>query len=132
MTRYLVVLPIALTVLATGSVSAHHSFAATYVEDRTVRIEGDLVQFSFRNPHSFMHIEVREANGRIARYAVEWGGAGELGTRGVTKETLKAGDYVIISGTPARDPKDHRVRLVSLLRPRDGFGWGPLRTGKAD
>jgi len=127
MKRYLVILPIAIALLSGGRASAHHAFAATYLEDRTVTIDGQLVQLSFRNPHSFIHVEVREPGGRIARYAVEWGGAGQLGEQGVTKETLKAGDRVIISGSPGRDPRDHRVRLVTLRRPSDGFGWGPLR-----
>ena len=130
MKRYLVVLPLAIAVLSGGVVSAHHSFAATYLEDRTVTIDGHLVQATFRNPHSFIHVEVREPNGRIARYAVEWGGQGALGEQGVTKETLKAGDRLIISGSPGRDPRDHRVRLITLQRPSDGFGWEPPR-GKA-
>lgn len=130
MKSYLVVLPLAIAVLSGAVVSAHHSFAATYLEDRTVTIDGHLVQVSFRNPHSFIHVEVREPNGKIARYAVEWGGQGALGEQGVTKETLKAGDRLIISGSPGRDPRDHRVRLITLQRPSDGFGWGPPR-GKA-
>jgi len=89
-----------------------------------VTIEGELVQFLFRNPHSFVHVMVKEKDGSMVRYAVEWGGAGQLGGQGVTRETLKAGDHVIISGSPGRNPKDHRVRMVSLLRPKDGFGWG--------
>ena len=36
---------------------AHHSFAATYFEDKTETVEGELVQFLFRNPHSFVHVE---------------------------------------------------------------------------
>jgi hypothetical protein len=42
----------------------------------------------------------------------------------VTRESLHTGDHVIISGTPARNPDDHRVSMVTLRRPRDGFGWG--------
>ena len=42
---------------------AHHSFAATYLEDQTVTIEGELVQFLFRNPHSFVHVMVKEKDG---------------------------------------------------------------------
>ena len=64
---------------------AHHSFAATYLEDETVTIEGELVQFLFRNPHSFVHVMVKEKDGTMARYAVEWGGTGQLGGQGVTK-----------------------------------------------
>jgi hypothetical protein len=42
----------------------------------------------------------------------------------VGKDTLKVGDHVIISGNPARNAADKRVRLLSLLRPRDNYGWG--------
>jgi hypothetical protein len=102
---------------------AHHSFADTYLEDKTVTIEGELVQVLFRNPHSFVQVMVTEKDGSMVRYAVEWVGAGELGGQGVTRESLKTGDHVIISGVPGRDPSDHRVRMVTLRRPKDGFGW---------
>jgi hypothetical protein len=124
MKRCLAVLFVATAVFASARVWAHHSFAATYLEDQTVTIEGELVQFLFRNPHSFVHVNVKEKDGTVVRYAVEWGGAGQLGGQGVTRETLKAGDHVIISGSPGRNPKDHRVRMVTLHRPKDGFGWG--------
>ena len=126
MKRYLVVVLVAAAGLIAvgGRVSAHHSFAATYLEDQTVTIEGELVQFLFRNPHSFVHVMVKEKDGNMVRYAVEWGGAGQLGGQGVTRETLKPGDHVIISGSPGRNPADHRVRMVTLHRPKDGFGWG--------
>ena len=103
---------------------AHHSFAATYLEDQSVTVEGELVQFLFRNPHSFVHVMVKEKDGTMTRYAVEWGGTGQLAGQGVTRETLKPGDHVIIVGSPGRNPADHRVRMVSLRRPSDGFGWG--------
>lgn len=107
-----------------GEAYAHHSFAATYMVDKSVTIEGELVQFLFRNPHSFVHVMVKEKNGSIVRYAVEWAGAGELGGQGVTGQSLKLGDYVVIKGTPGRNPSDHWVRMFSLRRPKDGFGWG--------
>jgi len=124
MKRYLVVLAVAAGSLVAAQAYAHHSFAATYLEDQTVQVEGELVQFLFRNPHSFVHVMVKEKDGSMVRYAVEWGGAGQLGGQGVTRETLKAGDHVIITGSPGRNPKDHRVRMVTLHRPKDGFGWG--------
>ena len=124
MTRLLVVLLVG-GAFALGSKSyAHHSFAATYLEDQTVTIEGELVQFLFRNPHSFVHLVVKEKGGQLVRWAVESGGAGQLGGQGVTRETLKAGDLVVISGSPGRNPADHRIRMVTLRRPKDGFGWG--------
>ena len=108
----------------TTSAGAHHSFAATYRENQSVTIEGELVQLDFRNPHSFVHVLVKEQDGTTVRYAVEWGGVGQLGQQGVTRDTLKNGDHVIITGSPGRNPADHRVRLVTLRRPSDGFTWG--------
>ena len=61
---------------------AHHSFAGTYLEDKSVTIEGELVQVLFRNPHSFMQVIVKEKDGSLVRYAVEWTGAGQLGGQG--------------------------------------------------
>jgi len=102
---------------------AHHSFPDIYLDDRTVTIQGELAQIVLRNPHSFVHVVVKEKDGSLVRYAVEWVGAAELGGQGVTRETLKLGDYVIVSGWPGRNPSEHRVRMMSLRRPSDGFGW---------
>ncbi len=121
--RLLVVLTIAV-VGAGMTARAHHSFAATYHEDRTVKIEGKLVQFLFRNPHSFVHVEAPDDSGEMQRWAVEWGGVGQLAGQGITRETLKAGDVVVITGNPGRNPADHRMRMVTLRRPSDGFTWG--------
>ena len=122
--RYVAILIVALASLAGPRVFAHHSFSATYLEDQSITIEGELVQFIFRNPHSFVHVMVTEKDGSKVRYAVEWGGAGQLGGQGVTRETLKPGDVIVISGSPGRNPAEHRVRMVSLRRPKDNFGWG--------
>jgi hypothetical protein len=110
--------------LAAGAAFAHHSFTATYDEAATVQIEGQLVQFMFRNPHAWVHVMAPDENGDMQRWGVEWGGAGQLSGQGVTRESLKPGDHVIITGNPGRNPRDHRVRMRSLLRPSDGFGWG--------
>jgi len=108
-----------------GRAYAHHSFAATYFEDQKVTIEGDLVQFLYRNPHSFVHVEVKDAKtGETVRWAVEWGAGGQLGRQGVTRETLKPGDHVIVVGNPGRNPEDHRLRMVNITRPSDGWKWG--------
>jgi hypothetical protein len=103
---------------------AHHSFAATYQEDKMVTIEGKIMQFQFRNPHSFVTVEAPDTDGKIYRWGVEWGGAGQLGGQGVNRYTLKQGDIVTISGNPGRNPADHRVRMLTLRRKSDGFGWG--------
>ena len=111
--------------LAVGApLYAHHSFTATYDESKTITIEGMLVQFMFRNPHAFVHVLAPDENGVMQRWGVEWGGAGALTGQGVTRDSLKAGDHVIITGNPGRNAIDHRIRMRTLLRPSDGFGWG--------
>ena len=110
--------------LSSGQSLAHHSFAATYFEDKTEKIEGTLVQFLFRNPHSSIHVEVKGENGEIQRWAVEWGGGGQLGRAGITRETLKPGDRVIVTGNPGRKAEDYRLRMVTITRPSDGWKWG--------
>jgi hypothetical protein len=52
------------------------------------------------------------------------GGAGALTGQGVTRDSLKPGDVVVITGNPGRNAVDHRIRMRTLLRPADGFGWG--------
>ena len=124
MNRKLAVVLAATLMIAGMTVRAHHSFAATYDESKSVMIEGRLVQFLFRNPHSFVHVMAPDDKGQEQRWAVEWGGAGQLAGQGVTREALKPGDVVVISGNPGRNPADHRIRMVTLRRPSDGFGWG--------
>ena len=110
--------------MAGGRAYAHHSFAATYFEDKTQKVEGNLVQFLYRNPHSFVHVEAPDEKGTMQRWAVEWGAGGQLGRQGVTRETLKPGDHVVIMGNPGRNPEDHRLRMVNITRPSDGWKWG--------
>src|SRR2546423_1293183 len=92
-----------------GSVIDYISFVQTYAEEKTIKIEGKLVQFNFRNPHSFVQIEVKQENGMVDRWSVEWGGAGQLGAQGLSRDTLRPGDFVVITGHPGRNNEDHRL-----------------------
>ena len=102
---------------------AHHSFAATYYEDKVQTVEGDMVQFVFRNPHSFVHLEAPDEDGVMQRWAVEWGSGMQLSGQGLQATTLKAGDHVVVTGAPGRNPDDHRMRMKTITRPKDGFKW---------
>jgi hypothetical protein len=104
-------------------VHAHHSFAATYFEDKTETIEGNLVQFVFRNPHSYVHVEAPDEKGETARWAIEWASGQSLAGQGISRETLKAGDHVVVTGAPGRNADDHRMRMHSIERPKDGWKW---------
>jgi len=100
---------------------AHHSFPATYMVDQIVTIQGTVVQFLFRNPHSFVHVLAPDEHGKMVIWAVEWGAGGSLGD--INKDTLKPGDKVIVTGNPARDAASHRLRMRAIERPSDGWKW---------
>jgi hypothetical protein len=120
--------------IGSGHVFAHHSFAATYASDHTVTVEGELVQVLFRNPHSFLYVTTgeKDKDGNLVRWAVEWGGSGQLGNQGVTRETLKVGDHVLITGNPGRNPAEFRIRMNTIRRPSDGFVWGTKKDEVVD
>ena len=112
-----------LAVLAAAiTASAHHSFAATYDESKTIEILGKVVVFSFRNPHSLITVEVADG-GKKYRWAVEGPGSTQLANTGVQNDSLKYGDEVVISGNPSRTPDEHKLRMRTMKRP-DGFSYG--------
>jgi uncharacterized protein DUF6152 len=113
------IIPMAL--LLAGTLSAHHSFSATYDTGKTTSIEGKVVQFLLRNPHSFLHIEVKDKGGKTEVWNIEWAAAGQL--NGTIAASIKAGDLVTVNGNPARDPADLRLRMVNIKR-TDGESWG--------
>jgi len=131
MMRTLLLLAAAALVAGTAA-SAHHSFGATYEISKEIKLEGTIVQFVYRNPHSFVHIEAPDPEGVQQRWAIEWGGTSQLTGQGVKRDTLKVGDQVEIVGRPSRVPGEYRVLMVTLLRPADGFAWGRRPTEVVD
>lgn len=103
---------------------AHHSFQASYDMDTIIEIKGTLMQLNFRNPHSSVMVVAPDADGKIQRWGIEWGGASALQRQGLTRVSFRVGDEVVVRGQPGRDAGDHRMRMESILRPSDGFGWG--------
>ncbi len=102
---------------------AHHSFASTYLSDKIVTIEGRVVEFLFRNPHSVVLVETPGESGQPITWAADWGGGGQLSRQGIDEETLRPGDRVVVTGHPSRNPGDHRLHIESIKRPSDGWKW---------
>jgi hypothetical protein len=110
--------------VGSSAASAHHSYAATYDTSKDVKLEGKLVQFVYRNPHTFVHVQTTDDAGKLQRWAVEWSGTSQLDRAGVTRDTLKIGDSVVVTIHPSRVGGDYRGLMVKLVRPSDGFIWG--------
>jgi hypothetical protein len=124
MKRIRMLLGASFAMLSAVPAAAHHSFAAVYKADETMQIEGKVAQFLFRNPHSVLHVVVPDDSGSTTRWAIEWQGATQLGARGVSAQTLRPGDPVIVTGNPGRVAEEHRMLLITITRTTDGFGWG--------
>jgi hypothetical protein len=123
MRRKVLLVALAAGALLAARASAHHSFAATYIVDKEIKVEGKLTEFMYRNPHSFVKLEGPDHSGEMQTWTVEWGGGAQLSRDGVSRDTLKAGDHVIVTGNPGRDATEHRLRLHSIVRPSDGWKW---------
>ena len=130
--RRLILFVTTAVLLACTAAYAHHSYGATYDVSKQIKLEGKLVQFVFRNPHAFVHIEAADQNGVVQRWAVEWSGVTQLGAAGVNSATLKVGDEIVIVGRPSRVPGEYRALMVTLKRPLDGFTWGGREGEKVD
>ena len=110
---------------------AHHSYAATFDVDHHITLEGKVTQFGFRNPHSYIQLEVPDGKGGTVRWSVEWSGTASLTSQGIDRGTLKVGDVVTVVASPSRVKGEMRAQVVSLLREKDGLTWG-LKGEKVD
>lgn len=112
------------TALPAATVLGHHSFQASYDMESLIEIKGTLMQLNFRNPHSSVMVIAPDADGNMQRWGVEWGGASVLMRQGLTRDSFKPGDEVVITGQPGREAGDYRMRMQTIIRTSDGFGWG--------
>ena len=92
--------------------------------DQEITVEGTLTQFMYRNPHSFVEDRGSGRQGwKMEIWSIEWGGGAQLTASHVTRDTLKPGDHVIVTGNPGRDPPSTAFACTkSCGRPTDGSG----------
>src|SRR5262249_11328074 len=107
-------------------VHAHHS-AAAYDTQQEVKITGTITEYRFKNPHVYMTLSVKKADGSVTPVEVEAGAASVLGPLGFNKDSVAVGDAVTISGNPSRNSAD-RSMLGKDLYKRDGTYY-PLFIG---
>ena len=100
-------LTLAIVVLAAllggASARAHHSFAAEYDANQPITLQGQIARIDLVNPHAWLYLEVKDAEGKVVRWNVEMGAPNNLIRRGVTKATLPIGEMVTVDGYRAKD-----------------------------
>lgn len=99
--RLLVVVTVAL--LWSLPTYPHHSPASHYLLDQSITVEGTVTRFRLINPHARIYFNAANENGEVEPWLAEGNAAAILKRRGWNKETLKKGDFIKITGSPARD-----------------------------
>ena len=84
-------------------VSAHHAFAAEFDANKPVTFKGTVRKVEWVNPHVWIHVDVKKADGTAESWAIEGGTPNVLFRRGVTKSTLPAGTEIVFDGYQAKD-----------------------------
>jgi hypothetical protein len=111
-----------MTTLVAAGAGAHHSISAVYDGGRQVTVEGVVTGFEFVNPHPFLVIAVGSGADDRESWRLEMDNRFELAAIGVTADTLKPGDVVIVSGSAGRTaPRSLYIRRLD--RPADGFRY---------
>ena len=102
MLRRSLVIAIAAGATFAGPALAHHSFAM-FDRTKSVMIEGTVREFQWTNPHSWIHVDVKLPDGSVENWAIEAGSPNILLRRGITRNTLKKGDKIIVDGYQSKD-----------------------------
>ena len=89
--------------LAAGPVMAHHAFSAEFDATTPIKIEGPITKVELINPHAWIHVAVRKADGKTEEWMVEGGTPNTLQRRGITRESIKIGTVIKVDGYRAKD-----------------------------
>jgi len=122
--------------ITAGTLCAHHAFAPTFDADKVVRIKGVVTRFEWVNPHSYIIVDLKDADGKTEQWALEGPAPNQLVRRGYAVTSIKPGDPVEACGygtrneAPKMDPNSRvarHVMVVELLTLTEGGAreWSP-------
>jgi hypothetical protein len=89
--------------LNAAPVFAHHAFAAEFDAKRPVKLRGTVTKMEWINPHAWIHVDVKDADGKVTSWMIEAGTPNTLFRRGFTKESLAVGTEILVDGYQSKD-----------------------------
>lgn len=101
--RSSLIVAVTLIVAATAPVFAHHSFSAEYDSSKPTTLTGSVTKLEWINPHARIFIDVKGSDGKVTNWEIELGAPAMLLRNGWTKNSLKAGEIITITGSLAKD-----------------------------
>ena len=125
----------ALLLACGASLSAHHSFAAEFDANQPVQLKGTVAKVEWINPHTWIHLDVKKADGTTERWMIEGGTPNTLLRRGLTKASLPEGTELVVDGYKAKNGSNRaNGRDVTFTDGRKMFlgssGTGAPRDGR--
>ena len=113
--------------LVVAPTGAHHSNAAMYDADKRIVLKGEITKIQWTNPHSYLFLDVKDASGKVANWALEGFPPNTLLRTGWKTSMLKTGDLLSVEGAVARDGSNHLLAREITLPDAQKLYWGPER-----
>jgi Family of unknown function (DUF6152) len=100
---FLPILAIVLLSATGGRILAHHAFSSEFDAEKPVKLKGTVTKMEWVNPHAWIHIDVKDADGKVVSWMIEAAAPNAMLRRGFTKDSLPAGSEIVVEGFQAKD-----------------------------